>query len=64
VSFAKYVPFIGPALQKILSGGNNIGAATLTRFFAIHVLFLHALLIAFLGLHFLMIRRQGITGPY
>ncbi|MHB1610455.1 MAG: cytochrome b N-terminal domain-containing protein [Sulfobacillus sp.] len=64
VSFTKYVPFIGPALLKILSGGNKIGAATLTRFFAIHVLFLPALLISFLGLHFLMIRRQGITGPY
>lgn len=64
VSFLKYVPFVGGALQAILEGGSKIGAATLTRFFAIHVLFLPALLLAFLGLHFLMIRRNGITGPY
>lgn len=64
VSVVKYVPWIGPALENILAGGTSIGAATLSRFFAIHVLFLPALLLSFLGLHFLMIRRNGITGPY
>ncbi|MBX5466336.1 MAG: cytochrome b N-terminal domain-containing protein [Firmicutes bacterium] len=64
VSFVQYVPFIGKALFNIIAGGNHIGAATLSRFFAIHVLFLPALLLSFLGLHFLMIRRNGITGPY
>jgi menaquinol-cytochrome c reductase cytochrome b subunit len=64
VSFVKYVPFIGNALFEIVAGGTNIGAATLSRFFAVHVLFLPALLLSLLGLHFLMIRRNGITGPY
>lgn len=64
VSFMKYVPFIGTWLQEIVQGGHSIGAATLSRFFAIHVLFLPALLLSFLGLHFLLIRRHGISGPY
>ncbi|CAB1128508.1 menaquinol:cytochrome c oxidoreductase (cytochrome b subunit) [Candidatus Hydrogenisulfobacillus filiaventi] len=64
VSFLKYVPFIGNALVKILQGGNSIGADTLTHFFALHVLFLPALLLTFLAFHFMLIRRHGISGPY
>ncbi len=46
----------------ILMGGNDIGAETLTRFFAIHVLILPAVIITLLILHFLMVRIQGISG--
>jgi menaquinol-cytochrome c reductase cytochrome b subunit len=60
---AASVPFIGPEIRTLLIGGDILGALTLTRFFAIHVFFLPAALLGLLGLHFIMIRKQGIAGP-
>jgi menaquinol-cytochrome c reductase cytochrome b subunit len=60
---AASVPFIGPEIRTLLIGGDILGALTLTRFFAIHVFFLPAALLGLLGLHFVMIRKQGIAGP-
>ncbi len=56
------IPIVGGYISLILMGGNDIGAETLTRFFAIHVLILPAAIITLLGLHFLMVRIQGISG--
>lgn len=57
------VPVLGDYLSVLLSGGDLVGAQTLTRFFAIHVFFLPAALLALIAAHFIMIRRQGISGP-
>ncbi|HLR65114.1 MAG TPA: cytochrome b6 [Pseudogracilibacillus sp.] len=64
LEIAEQVPFIGVQLKTLLAGDASIvGAQTLTRFFAIHVFFLPAALFALLGVHFILIRRQGIAGP-
>lgn len=63
LEIAATVPFIGPYIYDLLSGGVTIGAQTLTRFFAIHVFFLPAALLGLLAAHFFMIRKQGISGP-
>lgn len=63
VEIAGKVPFIGQYLEALLAGGEIIGAQTLTRFFAIHVFFLPGALLGLLGVHFLLIRKQGISGP-
>lgn len=63
VEIASGVPLIGDFIKSFLQGGDILGAATLTRFFAIHVFFLPAMLMVLLALHFIMIRRQGISGP-
>ncbi|WP_048602306.1 menaquinol-cytochrome c reductase cytochrome b subunit [Rubeoparvulum massiliense] len=63
VEIAGQVPLIGTYLQSLLLGGPIVGAVTLTRFFAIHVFFLPAALLGLLAAHFIMIRRQGISGP-
>ena len=64
LEIAEQVPFIGEYLKTLLAGDPTIvGAQTLTRFFAIHVFFLPAALFALLGVHFILIRRQGIAGP-
>jgi menaquinol-cytochrome c reductase cytochrome b subunit len=60
---AETVPLLGPYIKTLLIGGDILGALTLTRFFAIHVFFLPAALLGLLGLHFIMIRKQGIAGP-
>ncbi|WP_067725488.1 menaquinol-cytochrome c reductase cytochrome b subunit [Oceanobacillus damuensis] len=64
LEIAEQVPFIGMQLKTLLAGDATIvGAQTLTRFFAIHVFFLPAALFALLAVHFILIRRQGISGP-
>jgi quinol-cytochrome oxidoreductase complex cytochrome b subunit len=57
------VPLIGDALLGLLRGGPDITGLTLTRFYGIHMLVLPVLAFVFLGAHFVIIRRQGISGP-
>jgi len=56
------IPVIGGYISLLLIGENDIGAETLTRFFAIHVLILPLTIFVLLGLHFMMVRIQGISG--
>ncbi|WP_068672015.1 menaquinol-cytochrome c reductase cytochrome b subunit [Oceanobacillus sp. Castelsardo] len=64
LEIAEQVPFIGTQLKTLLAGDASIvGAQTLTRFFAIHVFFLPAALFGLLAAHFILIRKQGISGP-
>jgi len=56
------IPIMGGYISLILMGGNDIGADTITRFFAIHVLILPMAIAVLLGMHFLMVRIQGISG--
>ena len=61
---AEATPFIGTKLKHYLPEIRTIvGAQTLTRFFAIHVFFLPAALLGLMAAHFIMIRKQGISGP-
>ncbi len=57
------VPLVGEALLGLLRGGMEITGLTLTRFYGIHMLVLPVLAFVFLGAHFVIIRRQGISGP-
>ncbi len=56
-------PVIGPYLQKIVVGGNEFGNQTLTRFYALHVAVLPALLVICLVVHIALARRHGLTPP-
>ena len=60
-SIASRVPVVGPALVKLMLGGPIIAGATLSRFFAVHVFVIPGLLIAFVGLHVLMVLKLGIN---
>jgi ubiquinol-cytochrome c reductase cytochrome b subunit len=60
-SISSRVPIIGPAVVKLLLGGPIIAGATLSRFFALHVFVIPGLLIAFVGLHLLMVLKLGIN---
>lgn len=60
-SIASRVPIIGAAVVKLMLGGPIIAGATLSRFFALHVFVIPGLLIAFVGLHLLMVLRLGIN---
>jgi ubiquinol-cytochrome c reductase cytochrome b subunit len=60
-SIASRVPLAGPAIVKLMLGGPIIAGATLSRFFALHVFVIPGMLIAFVGLHLLMVLKLGIN---
>ncbi len=60
-SIAGTTPGIGALLVSVLRGGSELGAATLTRFFALHVLWLPLLLAGIVLLHLALVIRQGIA---
>jgi ubiquinol-cytochrome c reductase cytochrome b subunit len=58
------VPWIGGVLVRIIRGGDNLGALTLSRFFALHVLFLPLLMLGWIALHLFILRRIGPAGSF
>jgi len=56
------VPLVGHFLLVSLRGGDQISAATLGRFYDLHVMVLPAVILILLLGHFWMIRRHGISG--
>src|SRR6516164_258259 len=60
-SIASRVPVVGPWSVNLLLGGPIIAGATLSRFFALHVFVIPGLLIAFVGVHLLMVLKLGIN---
>lgn len=60
-SIASRVPLLGPPIVKLMLGGPIIAGATLSRFFALHVFVIPGILIAFVGLHLMMVLKLGIN---
>src|SRR5271168_2417197 len=60
-SIASRVPLLGPFVVKLMLGGPIIAGATLSRFFALHVFVIPGLLIAFVGVHLLLVLKLGIN---
>jgi ubiquinol-cytochrome c reductase cytochrome b subunit len=60
-SISSRIPVLGPWIVHLLLGGPIIAGATLSRFFALHVFLIPGMLIAFVGLHVLMVLRLGIN---
>ncbi|MCX5790464.1 MAG: cytochrome b N-terminal domain-containing protein [Elusimicrobia bacterium] len=62
-SIAGQTPVIGPYMSKVLLGGAEMGAATMTRFYALHVLVLPMVTAAALGAHLFLVVWHGISEP-
>src|ERR1700694_4513787 len=60
-SIVSRVPVLGPWIVSLMLGGPIIAGATLSRFFALHVFVIPGLLIAFVGLHLLLVLKLGIN---
>ena len=63
INISKLTPLVGDIMASVLSGGSAIGALTLTRWYSAHIIFLPAALVLLVGLHLVLMRRQGISGP-
>lgn len=62
-NMAGTVPLIGGFMEGVLRGGSQLGALTLTRFYATHVLILPLALMALVGVHLFMVIWQGVSVP-
>jgi cytochrome b6 len=57
------IPVVGGLLVEVLRGGVSVGQSTLTRFYSAHTFVLPVVAVVLMLTHFVMIRKQGISGP-
>jgi quinol-cytochrome oxidoreductase complex cytochrome b subunit len=60
---AESVPLIGGAIARFLRGGDDVGGATLTRFFGIHVAILPGITTLLILVHIALVQRHGMSTP-
>ncbi len=58
-SVAGYEPVFGKLIQKLLLGGPEVGQASLTRFYGLHVMVIPGLLLLIISLHLWRVRKDG-----
>src|ERR1700751_2373105 len=56
-------PVLGPYLSDFLRAGPELGATTLSRFYAIHMLLVPGAIIALIGAHMYLVVKLGTTAP-
>ena len=57
------IPIVGDLVVQVLRGGVSVGQSTLTRFYSSHTFVLPVVAVVLMLTHFVMIRKQGISGP-
>ena len=57
------IPVVGGLVVGLLRGGVSVGQGTLTRFYSAHTFVLPVVAAVLMLTHFVMIRKQGISGP-
>jgi ubiquinol-cytochrome c reductase cytochrome b subunit len=62
IRIASQPPGVGPLAARLLTGGTGVGAPTLSRFAAIHMILLPMLMLALVGSHLFLLRRHGHAG--
>ena len=60
---AAQVPVVGDVLARFLRGGNDVGGATLTRFFGFHVAVLPGVTTLVLAVHIAFVQKWNISVP-
>src|SRR6185437_10177676 len=55
-----YTPFIGGWVVSLLRGGADLTGATITRFYAVHMLIIPGILMGVLIFHLALVIRQGV----
>src|SRR5262245_49743459 len=56
-------PVVGPYLADFLRSGPEVGANTISRFYAIHMLLVPGLIVALIGAHLYLVVKLGTTAP-
>src|SRR5256714_7992300 len=60
---AARAPLLGEWLTHLIVGGNNVGGATLARFYATHVFLIPAAIFGLIGIHLYLVVKRGISEP-
>jgi quinol-cytochrome oxidoreductase complex cytochrome b subunit len=60
---AGVIPIIGKPILIFLRGGEDVTGATLSRFFGFHVAVLPGIFTVLLGIHLILVQRQGMSEP-
>jgi quinol-cytochrome oxidoreductase complex cytochrome b subunit len=58
-SIASYEPVMGSTVKKILLGGPEVGQEALTRFYALHIMVIPAIIFLLISLHIWRVRKDG-----
>ncbi|MCC6905079.1 MAG: cytochrome b N-terminal domain-containing protein [Anaerolineae bacterium] len=62
-SLIGYIPLAGDAITRLLLGGPEVGAATLTNFYGLHVAVIPLTLFAVMSFHLWRVRKDTLTVP-
>lgn len=62
-SLLDYLPVIGEPLTRLLLGGSEVGAATLTNFYSLHIAVIPLAIFAIVSFHIWRVRKDTITVP-
>jgi len=60
---AGVVPIIGEPILEFLRSGHDVTGATLSRFFGFHVAVFPGIFTVLLGIHLILVQRQGMSEP-
>lgn len=60
---AGVIPVIGEPILMFLRAGENVTGATLSRFFGFHVAVFPGIFTILLGIHLVLVQRQGMSEP-
>ena len=63
VSLLDYVPLVGEPLTRLLLGGSEVGAATLTNFYGLHIAIIPLSIFGLASFHIWRVRKDKITVP-
>jgi len=56
-------PVVGPWLMDLVLAGETLGGATLSRFFALHVIIFPLLILGLIGVHVYLALQNGVSEP-
>jgi quinol-cytochrome oxidoreductase complex cytochrome b subunit len=62
-SLLDYLPLVGKPLTGLLLGGPEVGAATLTNFYGLHIALIPLAIFAIVSFHIWRVRKDGISVP-
>jgi quinol-cytochrome oxidoreductase complex cytochrome b subunit len=60
-NIAGYVPVFGDQVRSLLLGGNEVSAATLLRFYVLHIYFIPALMTLIIAIHIWRVRKDNFA---
>ena len=62
IEISSTAPVLGDVVAKVLRGGAEVGAVTLSRFYALHTIWLPWLAFGLVGVHLFFVRFYGSSG--